>query len=288
MLFSRHGAPIRNGSTKNFEKNFFFGYNSRNIALKMFYFSLFRFVPKKPNVDLKKILLLRWDELGSLGLTGISPRLNTAAENLKNLRNATFSIRYPKKHHSETSSSLRIKKNVSLKKMAEIGNVLFFRGLKGDDVLIVGRSYSAEDIASQCYKYGAKSTTITYRTQPIGCEWPESIEEVPLLQRIEGRRCHFKDGSSREMDAIIMCTGYVHHFPFLPDELRLKTENRLWTAGLYKGVVWQKNPKLMYIGMQDQFYTFNMFDAMVRMRFQCDKQFLFHCIAVRSNKKRII
>ena len=30
---------------------------------------------------------------------------------------------------------------------------------------------------------------------------------------------------------------------------------------LYKGVVWEHNPKLFYLGMQDQFYTFNMFDA---------------------------
>ena len=35
----------------------------------------------------------------------------------------------------------------------------------------------------------------------------------------------------------------------------------MWPLGLYKGVVWEKNPALFYIGMQDQFYTFNMFDA---------------------------
>ena len=35
----------------------------------------------------------------------------------------------------------------------------------------------------------------------------------------------------------------------------------MWPLGLYKGVVWEENPKLFYIGMQDQFYTFNMFDA---------------------------
>jgi trimethylamine monooxygenase len=45
------------------------------------------------------------------------------------------------------------------------------------------------------------------------------------------------------------------------DDLRLKTDNRLWPLGLYKGVVWEENPKMMYLGMQDQFYTFNMFDA---------------------------
>lgn len=133
--------------------------------------------------------------------------------------------------------------------------------LKDKDVLIVGSGYSAEDIGSQCYKYGAKSITISYRSRPIGYKWPENWQEVPLLQSVNGKTCHFKDGSSKTVDAIIMCTGYVHHFPFLPDQLRLKTDNRLWPAGLYQGVVWQDNPKLMYLGMQDQLFTFTMFEA---------------------------
>ncbi len=132
---------------------------------------------------------------------------------------------------------------------------------KGKDVLIVGRSYSAEDIGSQCWKYGAKSVTATYRSKPMGFTWPKGFEERPLLQKLEGKTAHFKDGSTKEIDAIILCTGYQHHFPFLPEELRLKTTNRLWPLGLYKGVVWEANPKLHFIGMQDQFYTFNMFDS---------------------------
>lgn len=132
---------------------------------------------------------------------------------------------------------------------------------KDKDILIIGTSYSAEDIASQCYKYGAKTITCSHRTAPMGFHWPDNIEEVPLLSRVDKDTCYFKDGSSRDVDAIIMCTGYLHHFPFLPDDLRLQTGNRLWPLGLYKGVFWEANPKLMYLGMQDQFYTFNMFDA---------------------------
>src|SRR6195952_3997275 len=132
---------------------------------------------------------------------------------------------------------------------------------KDKDILIVGRSYSAEDIGSQCWKYGAKSVTVTYRSKPIGFAWPERFEERPLLQKLEGKTAHFKDGTTKEVDALILCTGYLHHFPFLPDSLRLKTANRLWADDLYKGVVYEKNPQLFYIGMQEQFYTFNMFDA---------------------------
>ena len=132
---------------------------------------------------------------------------------------------------------------------------------KGQHVLIVGRSYSAEDIGSQCWKYGAASVTATYRTKPMGFKWPERFEERSLLQKLAGKTAHFKDGSTKEIDAIVLCTGYQHHFPYLPDDLRLKTTNRLWPLGLYKGVVWEENPRLHYLGMQDQFYTFNMFDA---------------------------
>ena len=132
---------------------------------------------------------------------------------------------------------------------------------KGKHILIVGRSYSAEDIGSQCWKYGAASVTTTYRSKPMGFKWPERFQERPLLQKLVGKTAHFKDGSSKEVDAVILCTGYQHHFPFLPEDLRLKTTNRLWPLGLYKGVVWENNPHLHYIGMQDQFYTFNMFDS---------------------------
>ena len=129
------------------------------------------------------------------------------------------------------------------------------------DILIIGTSYSAEDIGSQCWKYGCKSVTVSHRTAPIGFDWPDNWEEVPLLSKVEKKIATFKDGSSKKVDSIILCTGYLHHFPFLEESLRLKTANRLATADLYKGVVWAHNPKLFYLGMQDQWYTFNMFDA---------------------------
>ncbi|MGB3495416.1 MAG: NAD(P)/FAD-dependent oxidoreductase [Elainellaceae cyanobacterium] len=135
------------------------------------------------------------------------------------------------------------------------------REFEGKNLLIVGSSYSAEDIGLQAHKYGAKSVTISYRTSPMGFDWPAGIEEVPLLTKLDGKVAHFKDGTRKEIDAIILCTGYQHHFPFMADSLRLKTSNRLYPDHLYKGVVWQDNPKLMYLGMQDQYYTFNMFDA---------------------------
>lgn len=135
------------------------------------------------------------------------------------------------------------------------------REFKDKDILIVGTSYSAEDIGSQCWKYGCRSITVSHRTAPMGYNWPDNWKEVPLLTHVLQDTATFKDGSTTQVDAIILCTGYQHHFPFLPDDLRLKTANRLATNDLYKGVVYVHNPALFYLGMQDQWFTFNMFDA---------------------------
>jgi len=168
------------------------------------------------------------------------------------------------------------------------------REFAGKDVLVMGSSYSAEDIGSQCWKYGAKSVTSCYRSAPMGFKWPDNWQEKPALVRVEGKEAVFKDGSRKEVDAIILCTGYKHYFPFLPDDLRLKTANRLAAADLYKGVVWVHNPRLFYLGMQDQWFTFNMFDAqawyvrdivMGRIEVPQDKQVLMADVREREERE---
>jgi trimethylamine monooxygenase len=66
-------------------------------------------------------------------------------------------------------------------------------------VLIVGASYSAEDIAMQVFKYGAKSVICTYRNKPMGFKWPKGIEERPLVQKFDATTAYFKDGTKAEV-----------------------------------------------------------------------------------------
>ena len=128
----------------------------------------------------------------------------------------------------------------------------------------------------------------------MGFDWPANWEEKPALVRVEGKTAYFTDGSSKAVDAIILCTGYRHYFPFLPDDLRLKTKNRLAAADLYKGVVYVNNPKMFYLGMQDQWFTFNMFDAQAwyvrdiilgRIEVPVDKQVLMADVAEREARE---
>jgi len=139
-----------------------------------------------------------------------------------------------------------------------------FRGaeeFKDRTIILIGSSYSAEDIGLQLYKYGAKKIVICYRKNPMGYKWPEAIIEKHGLIKVEGNRFHFGDGSSEEGDHVIFCTGYQHYFPFMSQNLRLFANNELYPDNLYKGIMWHRNQNCMYMGMQDQYYTYTMFDA---------------------------
>ena len=51
---------------------------------------------------------------------------------------------------------------------------------------------------------------------------------------------------------------YCYNFQ---NSITLKTTNRVWTDHLHKGIFLFSNPRVMYLGMQDQYFTFTMFDA---------------------------
>ena len=73
---------------------------------------------------------------------------------------------------------------------------------RNKNVIVLGSSYSAEDVALQCNKYGAKSVTIGYRHNPMGFKWPEGMKEVHYLDRLEGKKAFFKDGTEQELSLI--------------------------------------------------------------------------------------
>ena len=64
----------------------------------------------------------------------------------------------------------------------------------GQDVLVVGSSYSAEDIGAQLYKFGARSITFSYRSAPMGFDWPSKFETRPLLSRWGLNHCLGRPG----------------------------------------------------------------------------------------------
>jgi hypothetical protein len=68
----------------------------------------------------------------------------------------------------------------------------------------------------------------------------------PNIERLEGDRVRFVDGSVEPVDVIIFCTGYKITFPFFsPDFIRAE-DNRI---PLYRRVVDAEHPGLYFIGL---------------------------------------
>ena len=87
------------------------------------------------------------------------------------------------------------------------------RVYKDKKVLLIGGSYSAEDIALQCWKFGAEYSHITHKNPArMGFKWPETVSETAtFLKDFDGNKVIFEDGSSEEYDVIIKCTGAFLH-----------------------------------------------------------------------------
>jgi dimethylaniline monooxygenase (N-oxide forming) len=68
----------------------------------------------------------------------------------------------------------------------------------------------------------------------------------PNLERIDGSRVHFADGTSETIDTIVWCTGYRITFPFLDDALLPTAGNQV---SLYRRVVHPTRAGLYFIGL---------------------------------------
>lgn len=115
--------------------------------------------------------------------------------------------------------------------------------------MVIGTSYSGEDIASIAYKNGAKKIVCSYRTNPMPYEWPDCFVTHKLPTKIEGKTVHFPDGQV-DVDVIVMCTGFNLHYPFMEEKIRLVSKNQIVPDMLYKTCVFMDNNKLFYLGMQ--------------------------------------
>ncbi|UJR17555.1 hypothetical protein I4U23_004451 [Adineta vaga] len=155
------------------------------------------------------------------------------------------------------------------------GRVLHSHEFRGADefvglnLLIIGSSFSAVDIALQCYKFGARSVTISSRREPIGFKWPAEIKDAPAIVRMESQTAHFKDDSTVDnINVIIICTGYRHSYPFMAKRFHLHASiTEFVPSNLYKSIFWIDQPHLAYLGAPRQFFSFPLFDlqaALVR------------------------
>ena len=72
------------------------------------------------------------------------------------------------------------------------------------------------------------------------------ISVRPNIDRFEGSKVFFTDGTSGEYDVVVYCTGYKVSFPFLDDTVVRAEDNHI---DLYRRVVDPEHPGLYFIGL---------------------------------------
>ena len=72
------------------------------------------------------------------------------------------------------------------------------------------------------------------------------ITVKPNIDRFEGSKVFFEDGSAAEVDLVVYCTGYKVTFPFFDDRV-VRAENN--HVDLYRRVVDPEHPGIFFVGL---------------------------------------
>lgn len=137
-----------------------------------------------------------------------------------------------------------------------------FTPFKDKSVLVIGSGFSAVDIATMSLKYGAREICVSHKLPPDLLGWPVTMTQRPLVKNIDSETVYFEDGTAMKPEIIVLCTGYLCHFPFMDNDLRLRTKLSLYPENLYKGLLFAKggNGKLFYVGVMNHIFTFAFLD----------------------------
>jgi cation diffusion facilitator CzcD-associated flavoprotein CzcO len=73
-----------------------------------------------------------------------------------------------------------------------------------------------------------------------------TIEPKPNIERFEGTRVRFADGSEAEVDVVVYCTGYKITFPFFDEDFISAPENHI---ELFRRVFQPDIPNVFFIGL---------------------------------------
>lgn len=84
------------------------------------------------------------------------------------------------------------------------------------------------------------------------------LKIVPAVERIEGKRVHFADGTSQEIDAIVYSTGYKTTFPFFEKSFLNTEDNRI---PMFKRIFVPNVDNLAFVGLF-QAVTWGFLDMM--------------------------
>ena len=134
----------------------------------------------------------------------------------------------------------------------------------GQTVLVIGVGQSGRDIILDLAPH-VKVVYLCNRHDPLMCKLPDNVEDLPGITELkaDGMVC-FEDGRERQVDSIILATGYLYSYPFLTEDSGIKVENGKRVTPLYKHTFNAVHPSIAIVGVNFGFLPFPAFDLQVQ------------------------
>ncbi|XP_029924329.1 flavin-containing monooxygenase FMO GS-OX5 [Myripristis murdjan] len=119
----------------------------------------------------------------------------------------------------------------------------------GRSVVVLGASASGLDISLELAAVGAQ-VTLSHARPDVTLPASSGVQQVaPVVAVEQDGSLRLQDGSRRDADVLLLCTGYRYSFPFLrPARLGLDVRQHLVTP-LYLHLVPPAFPSLFFIGI---------------------------------------
>lgn len=140
----------------------------------------------------------------------------------------------------------------------------FAEPFSGQSVLVLGAKASGLDISLELVRAGAK-VTLSHRNPPLTVPLPAGIQQSSSVVAVqEDGTLRLQDGSLRQADVLMFCTGYNFSYPFLDSaRLGLQVLDHV-VSPLYRYMMPPAFPSLFFIGICKIICPFPNFDCQVR------------------------
>lgn len=127
-------------------------------------------------------------------------------------------------------------------------------------MLVVGAGPSGSDIAQQLLRVSSK-VFLSHKLKVFG-KISKEIDQKCLIFGLAGKSVVFQDGSTEEIDEILLCTGYLYSFPFFTSKSGITvTNNNIYP--LFKHIINIEHPSMGFIGIPTTVCPFPIFDIQV-------------------------
>ncbi|XP_062979723.1 uncharacterized protein LOC134397201 [Elgaria multicarinata webbii] len=131
----------------------------------------------------------------------------------------------------------------------------------GLSVVLVGAGASGVDLALQLLPVAAR-VVLSHQGSPVR-GLPEEVVQVPPLSKVTQKAVVCRDGSALLAEALVLCTGYRYHFPFLALAQLGLQETDYGVGPLYRHLLPPQHPSLFFIGLCQQICPFPHFHCQV-------------------------